>query len=354
MHCFNCESVPHQHPASTRGVPEYLKTMYKHPMHKKCWINALKNQIDLKRIQHFMLLSEELHFSRGAARANLTQTAFSRSIQSLEADLQLRLFDRGTRTVELTAAGRQMLVFAHELLNTARNLKAEADYLAKAEGGELRFGTSRMTTSQLLPLVLKELRELSPKLKLDIEINHGESLGMKLLGEEIEFFVASAELLRDDPRYKIMPLRAEPTSFFCRNDHPLAIQQDAVSHEQLLAYPWASVRFDIPAINLLCQLFNVPSDKQLPLSLNCSDLGVLRETLYSSDTLLATWSSWLQDDLQQGRIIDLQSRIEPALSTPPTLQDCSIVQLAGRTLSPNARRAIQLFCKHGQTIPTGN
>lgn len=309
----------------------------------------MNGSIDLKRIQHFALLGEELHFSRAAERANLSQTAFSRSIRSLEVDLQLRLFDRDTRTVELTAAGRQLQAYARELLNSASNLKAEADYMAKAEGGELHFGASKMTTHRTLPLVLNELRALSPKLRLDVEINHGENLSMKLLEESIEFFVANADFLTDDPRFKTTPLLAEPSSFFCRSSHPLAAQQSAISREQLLTYPWASVRFDGPTVSRLCRLFGLPSDKQLPTALSCSDLGVLRQTLLNSDTLLATWSAWLESDLQQGNAIDLAARIQPALSDKPLTLSCAIVQLAGRTLSPSARRAIQLFRKHAQT-----
>lgn len=308
----------------------------------------MSGSIDLKRIQHFALLGEELHFSRAAERANLSQTAFSRSIQSLEADLQLRLFDRDTRTVELTAAGRQLLAHARELLSSANNLKAEADYMAKAEGGELRFGASNMTTHRTLPLVLNELRATSPRLRLDIEINHGESLGMKLLEESIEFFVANADSLLDDSRLEITPLLTEPVSFFCRSGHPLAMQQEAVSHEQLFAYPWASIRFDDAAISRLRKLFAVPSGKSLPTALNCNDQGLLRQMLLNSDALLATWPAWLEDDLLKGNVIDLIPRVQPALTHIPLVLDCAIVQLAGRTLSPSARRAVQLFHKYGQ------
>lgn len=320
-------------------------------MHKQLRINALNRSIDLKRIQHFVLLGEELHFSRAAERANLSQTAFSRSIQTLEEDLQLRLFDRDTRTVEVTAAGRQLLDYARELLNSANNLRAEADDMAKAEGGELRFGASNMTSHRLLPLVLNELRSISPKLKLDIEIGYGESLGAKLLEERIEFLVANADSMVDDPRFKVTPLRPEPVSFFCRSSHPLAVQQEVVSREQLFAYPWASVRFDGTTVSRLSRLFGVlPS--QLPTALSCNDPGLLRQMLLNSDALLGTWAAWLDDDVQQGTVIDLVPRIQPALSKQPVVLGCAIVQLAGRTLSPSARRAVQLFRQYDQITST--
>ncbi|MGH8467322.1 MAG: LysR family transcriptional regulator, partial [Pseudomonas sp.] len=91
----------------------------------------MTDSIDLKRIRHLVLLSEELHFSRAAERANLSQTAFSRSIQSLEADLGVRLFDRDTRSVVLTAAGRQLLASGRELLGCAGRLLAEANHIAQ-------------------------------------------------------------------------------------------------------------------------------------------------------------------------------------------------------------------------------
>lgn len=305
--------------------------------------------IDLKRTQHFAFLAQELHFSRAAERANLSQTAFSRSIQSLEADLQLRLFDRDTRSVELTAAGKQLLIYARDLLTTANNLKAEADFMAKAEGGELRFGASNMTTHRTLPLVLNELRATSPKLRLDVEINHAQNLSAKLLEESIEFFVANADSLIDDPRFEITPLLSEPVSFFCRSNHPLAIQQEAIRKEQLFTYPWACVRFTEAAITRLCKLFGVASGTQLPTSLNCNDQGLLRQMLLNSDALLVTWRTWLEEDLQRGDVIDVMPRIQPQLSQEPAVLSCSIVQLAGRTLSPGARRAVQLILKHGQS-----
>ena len=110
-------------------------------------INVLDDLIDLKRIRHLVILADELNFSRAAIRVSLSQTAFSRSIQSLERDLSLRLFDRDTRSVQLTTAGRQLLVRARALLNMADTLTAEANHIATAEGGELKFGASLMVSS---------------------------------------------------------------------------------------------------------------------------------------------------------------------------------------------------------------
>jgi DNA-binding transcriptional LysR family regulator len=320
-------------------------------MHKLTGINALNALIDLKRIQHLVLLGEELHFSRAAERANLSQTAFSRSIQSLETDLNLRLFDRGTRSVGLTAAGKQVLERARELLSHAHCLRAEADFIASGEGGELSFGASQMATTQALHQVINRLRAGSPKLKLSVEINHWQSLSLQLLEERIEFFVANADMLSNDARFSITPLPAEPASIFCNRKHPLAQQKEVIRVEQFLDYSWAAVRFTDSVASHLRHLFNLPASTQLPVALNCNDLPLLRQMILNSDALLFSWHSWLADDLCSGEIVDLASRTHPALPTDKLYLSCAIVQLSGRTLSPVARQAVALILEQGRTPP---
>ena len=314
---------------------------YDRLMHNTWSIHALNRTIDLKRIQHFALLGESLHFSRAAERANLSQTAFSRSIKALEDDFQLQLFDRDTRTVELTYAGKQLLTLARDLLHTANNLKIEAAHIAKTEGGELNVGAGFMLMNQTASLVLEELRRISPKLKLNIEFNHGEALNLNLLAENIEFYVANADSFIDDPRFTITPLFSVASSFFCHSQHPLALQGAPISREQLLNYPWSAVHIHNPGLNILSKLCNVSSSKQLPVVLNCNNLEMLRHTLMNSHSLLVTWRNWLEEDINRGDVIDLAALVQPPLSDEPIMMDCCVVQLAGRTLSPLARHTIQ-------------
>ena len=78
--------------------------------------------IDLRKLKHLVLLAEELNFSRAAEKAHLSQTAFSRSIQALEQECGLHLFDRGTRTVKITTSGQHLLAKARSLGAQASDL----------------------------------------------------------------------------------------------------------------------------------------------------------------------------------------------------------------------------------------
>lgn len=305
--------------------------------------------IELKRLRHLVLLGEELNFTRAAARANLSQTAFSRSIQALEAAFGLRVFDRGTRSVRATAAGRQVLERARDLLASARDLAHEVDGVAQADGGELSFGATLMAIDGVLSGVLPALRQQSPKLVLRVQVGHWQSLHRHLLHERIELFVGYPGPLAQDADFKVTPLATQAASIFCRAGHPLAaVRQPGV--RQVPAYPWATVLLPEELVARLRGLFGAGRAAPLPVALHCDNQTLLREAMMTSDTLLFTWGSWLAADVRAGAAVDLGRRLRPALPSEAMGLECAIVQRAGRTASPAAQRLLTLITG-GETRP---
>jgi len=76
-------------------------------------------RLDLRQLDAFVAVAEELHFGRAAARIHIAQSPLSRIIQKLESDLGTLLFVRNNRNVRLTEAGRALLESARELLDLA-------------------------------------------------------------------------------------------------------------------------------------------------------------------------------------------------------------------------------------------
>src|SRR2546421_9595297 len=79
--------------------------------------------MDLRQLQHFVVLAEESHFARAARRVSIVQSALSSSIRSLEAELGTDLFERSTRRVKMTAAGRALYEKARTVLAGAREAR---------------------------------------------------------------------------------------------------------------------------------------------------------------------------------------------------------------------------------------
>lgn len=333
---------------------ECLAFIFNRPMHYSLTIYAMDTLIDLKRLHHLILLAEELNFSRAAERAFLSQTAFSRSIQVLEAEFGLRLFDRGTRSVKPTTTGLHLIARAKELLARARDLAQEVGYLAHAEGGTLSFGTSLLAVDSVLPGVLPQLKQSRPGLRLNIEVSQWEILLQHLENEQIEFFIAYAGNLAQDARFEVMPLAPRPASIYCRAGHPLlANSKQEPQPRQVPLFPWAAVQMDNAIGQRLRGLFGMAASSELPLTLSCDNQALLRETTLTSDTLLFTWSAWVQVDLKVGTLIDVGQRLRPALPAQARQLGCAIVRLAGRTLSPVAQRMIDLVLQHEQTYSLG-
>lgn len=302
-------------------------------------------EIDLKRLRHLVLLDEELNFTRAAERANLSQTAFSRSIQALEAGFGVRIFDRGTRSVRVTSAGRHLATKARKLLAHARDLAREVDDIAHAEGGELFFGASLMAIDGALRGVLPMLRQQSPRLKINVEVSQWQLLQQHLEHESIEFYVGYPGHLAHNRDFAVTPLRPEPASIFCQSNHPLVTSDAPTRPQRVPDYPWGSVQLPDAVAEQMRELFGVPEDAALPLVLSCDNQALLREAMLTSDMLLFSWRSWLQTDLQAGTAVDLGSRLSQPLPRGAMQVECAIVQLAGHSVSPAAQRLMGLIAR---------
>ena len=312
------------------------------PMHSLGIIYAMDASIDLKRLQHMVLLAEELNFSRAAERACLSQTAFSRSIQALEADFGMRLFDRATRSVQLTTTGRHMLEKARDLLGRARDMALEADYLAQADGGTLRFGASLFAVDTVLAGVFSEFANKRPGLRVDVEVSQWQVLLQHLETEAIEFFIAYPSDLSQDPRIKVTALAARSASLYCRAAHPLLKSTESSPRpEQIPDFPWAMIQIDQRLAVQMRGMFGMDAEQELPISLRCDNQALLREAVLHSDTILFTWEAWLRSELKNKMLVDLGERIRPSIPAQARLLNIGVVQLAGRTLSPAARKFIE-------------
>jgi len=96
--------------------------------------------VELRQIQYFVAVAEELHFGRAAERLHIGQPAVSQQVRRLERELRTELFDRSGRTVTLTPAGRALLPEGREVLKALGSFAAKAQGLAAQNEATFRVG----------------------------------------------------------------------------------------------------------------------------------------------------------------------------------------------------------------------
>jgi DNA-binding transcriptional LysR family regulator len=125
-------------------------------------------KLGLRHLRAFVVLAEELHFARAAQRLFLTQSGLSQTLKQLETETGLRLVDRTTRRVALTAEGEALRDDAIRVLAEFDGLLERAQETAAGRRGQLRVGFTIGAAVDLLPTVRRAFAQRFPDVKLSL------------------------------------------------------------------------------------------------------------------------------------------------------------------------------------------
>jgi DNA-binding transcriptional LysR family regulator len=136
---------------------------------------------EFNQLRCFVAVAEELHFGRAAHRLNMTQPPLSRQIQLLEHELGVTLFDRTSRSVQLTQAGRVFLPEARQMLRLAEGAAMSARRVERGEAGLVTLGYTAGSSYGFLPrlvnLAMAEMPDVDLVLREMISARQMEALG---------------------------------------------------------------------------------------------------------------------------------------------------------------------------------
>jgi DNA-binding transcriptional LysR family regulator len=122
--------------------------------------------VELRQIEYFIVVAEELHFGRAAMRLQMTQPPLSQQILQLERELGLKLFERSKRHVELTSAGKVYLQEVRQVLPLLERAKAAALRAQMGMLGRLVIGFVGSATFDILPIIVRDFQEQFPNVDL--------------------------------------------------------------------------------------------------------------------------------------------------------------------------------------------
>ena len=125
-------------------------------------------KITLKQIECFLAVAEHGSFSGASKRLNTAQPALSQAIKDLEAELGVRLFDRTTRRVELTDAGREFQQSAAKVIEELEHAVESVHELAERKRGRLTVAAPPLLAAVVLPQAIAEFRRRFPGISVQI------------------------------------------------------------------------------------------------------------------------------------------------------------------------------------------
>lgn len=178
--------------------------------------------MELRQLRYFVTLASSLNYSRAADQLCITQGTLSQQISQLESELDTRLFDRTSRRVSLTDAGRMLLPLAQRTLDESAQCKRRMLEMKRLQCGTLRIGTA-YCFDRFLPDALKLMRQRHPEVTLQVCRRKSSELLVAVRACEIDLALAfvpqgfaAPGLLRVETLFVTRPCA------ILRRDHPLA------------------------------------------------------------------------------------------------------------------------------------
>ncbi|WP_329140378.1 LysR family transcriptional regulator [Streptomyces sp. NBC_01476] len=177
--------------------------------------------MELRHLEHFVAVAQDRHFTRAAQRLMVSQSGLSASVRALERELGAQLFVRSTRSVELTAPGRALLVEATRALASVR---AAQEAVAAVQGlltGTLSVGTEQCVTGVNVPALLARFRAEHPQVQVRLRQANSAALTAEVGAGRLDLaFVALHGPAPEGVR--LLPLTCEPMVLLCHAGHRLA------------------------------------------------------------------------------------------------------------------------------------
>ncbi|MEH2068676.1 MAG: LysR family transcriptional regulator [Nostoc sp.] len=140
----------------------------------------------IQDLRCFIVLSEELNFRRAAEKLNMSQPPLTRLVRRLEQDIGVALFNRTTRTVELTQAGQHLLKEAKALLIHVDEIARRIRHATADASNRLRVGYVPLALYTVMPPFLERCRSEFPEIELDLRERSTDMVFDQLHSAEID------------------------------------------------------------------------------------------------------------------------------------------------------------------------
>lgn len=172
----------------------------------------------ITQLQYVLAVAEHKNFTLAAEKCFVTQPTLSMQIQKVEEELDIIIFDRSKKPIQLTEVGQKIVAQAKNIVNEADRIQDIVDQEKGFIGGEFRLGIIPTVMPTLLPMFLNNFIKKYPKVKLIIEELNTTEIVTKLKNGHLDAAIAATPL--EEEKIKEIVLYYEPFMVYVPQQHP--------------------------------------------------------------------------------------------------------------------------------------
>ncbi len=205
----------------------------------------MEKSMGLKDMRAFFAIVEEGNISHAAQRLGVAQPALSRQMKRLEEKLKVKLFERGSRRIRLTDAGRLLYGRIENILGMVDGTVREITEIGTGAKGSLRIGTITTSGAMILPDLISEYHQMYPEVTFEIWESEGARILELLDTHLIEIAITRTQV--DNLSYELLVLPNEPLVMVMNEKFSCGKSADTVKFNELKDQPliiplrWKSV-----------------------------------------------------------------------------------------------------------------
>ena len=199
--------------------------------------------MQVESLKVFCDLAESESFTKAAQINNVTQSAVSQQISSLERQFKSLLIERSKKKFRLTREGQVLYDYSKQLIQTYDSLQNRLQEIKDIISGTIRLATIYSIGLHDLPLYLKKFLKLFPTVNVHVEYRRANQVYEDVLGNVVDLGLVAYP--SRDAKLELVPLRKDSLVMICHPQHPLA-KSKSVKLSQLAGQKFISFEPDIP------------------------------------------------------------------------------------------------------------
>ncbi|KYZ75908.1 LysR family transcriptional regulator [Anaerosporomusa subterranea] len=256
--------------------------------------------MELRQLQIFCSAAETLNFTKAGLKLGYAQSNITGQIRQLEEELQVKLFERLGRGIQLTSEGKKFLVNAKHILELCD--KAKAEIAPQVFRGIINIGTAETICIYRLPQILIEYRKLYPLVEIRVQTEACDNLFTLLKSNDIDIALVLTDTITA-PEMTVRTLQDEPLAVVVSPLHPLAEKKkitpgDFAGECLIVTLPGCGYR---PLILAMLREHNVIPGSLMELS----SIGAIKQCTMCGLGIAVIPEVAVRDELERGKLLKL-------------------------------------------------